>query len=173
MVELPAVGVELPAVEVERPSLFAWATGSLHAALLVALGVAGLHLSGALGDLLGGLGTLPGAVAYCYLWGVTVVATDQALRQGEISPVGGVPDARGAATAALVWGGTTGLAMFAPVLVLVAGLLLFNVGIGAALAVFVVAVLGSLVAAAVGALVGGLFALLDVALLRAAALVAG
>lgn len=166
--------VELPSAdEFERPSLCAWATGSLHAALLVALGVTGLHLSGAVGDLLGSLGTIPGAVAYCYLWGVTVATTDQALRRAEVSPAVGVPDARGAATAALVWGGATGLAVFAPTLGLVASLVLFNVGVEGVFLVLLVAIVGSLVAAVVGALVGGLFALLDVALLRAAALVIG
>lgn len=162
-----------PPPEPAPPSLLGWAVGSFHAALLVALGVTALHLSGAAGDILGGIGTVPGAVAYLYLWGVATWTTGRALRAGEVSPVDGVPDRWTALRAALSWGAVTGLLVFAPGYLVVAGLLLFSGGVGAVSAVLVVALLGGAVAALVGAVVGGLFAALDVALLGAAALVAG
>ena len=157
----------------ERPSLFSFAVGSFHAALLVALGVAGLHLSGAAGDLLGGVGTLPGAVAYLALWVLTVWTTDRALTASGVTPVEGVPDRRRALRAALTWGAVTGGVFFAALFVVVLVAALVVVGPEALTLVLIGGAVGSVFALVVGALVGGLFALADVGLLRVAVALTG
>lgn len=155
---------------VRAPSLFTWATGSFHTALLVVAGVAAVHLAGRAGDLLGAGGTLPGAVAYLYLWAVTVWTTDRAMTASEVTP-GGIPDRRAAGRAALRWGAATGLAVFLVPFVVVAGFLLVAAGLGAVPALLVGGAVTGVLAAAVGAAVGVLFALLDAALLEVAATV--
>lgn len=178
----PAVGADGPREEQEAgsdalagdpSSLFVWATGSFHAALLVAVLVAALHWSGSAGDLLAGVGTLPGALAYLYLWGVTLATTRKALNASGVTAAGSVADGRNALWAALRWGGATGIGFFAALFVVVAGLLLVNVGIGAVPAVFVVGLVGGLLAALVGAVVGAVLAAVDLAMLRAAVRVTG
>jgi len=160
-------------VAVERPSLFSWAAGSFHAALLVAVLVAVLHLSGAAGDLLGGVGTLPGAVVYCYLWALSAWTTDRALAASGVTPAAGVPDRRGALRAAAAWGGVTGVLFFAALFAVAAGLLVAAAGVEAIGFLLVAGVIAAMLAAAVGAVVGVALALLDVALLRAAVALTG
>lgn len=161
------------ATTVEPSPLFAWATGTFHTAVLVAALVAGLHLAGAAGDLLGEVGTLPGALAYLYLWIASTWTTGRALQSGGVAPVDGVPDRARALRGALTWGGVTGVLFFAALFVVVAGLLLLNVGLGAAAAVVVIGLLGGLLAAVVGAVVGAVLAAVDLALLHLAVLVTG
>lgn len=162
-----------PARRNDPSPLFVWATGSFHAALLVVALVGGLHLAGAAGDLLQGVGTLPGAVVYLYLWAVTLATTRRALRASGVTPAGGVPDGRNALGAALRWGGATGLGFFAGPFVVVAGAFFLRGGLDAASVVGLLLIVGGIVAAVAGAVVGAVLALLDLALLRAAVLVTG
>lgn len=150
--------------------LVVWCLATFHAAFLVAVGVLALHRSGAAGDLLAGLGTLQGFALFLALWTVTWWTTRRWLAEATVDARAGTTPSVGASLVpALKWGGLDGLVFL---LFLVAVLLVPNaVAAGTVSAVYVLALLvlvGSLVAAVVGALVGGLFALVDLALLRAA-----
>jgi hypothetical protein len=170
--EGPDTTGEAPSPAVGPSPLFVWATGSFHAAFLVAALVAGLHRSGAAGDLLEGVGTLPGALAYLYLWGVTLWTTRQALRAAGVSP-GESHVGVGALRSALVWGGVTGGAFFGALFVVLAGSIFVRAGLDAVGLVVLIGVGGGLLAVLVGALVGGLLALVDLAALRATDLLVG
>lgn len=163
--------IDPPAWPRDRPDLFAWAVGSFHAAVLVAAAVAALHASDVAGAALAGVGTLPGAVAYLYLWALAVWTAGRGLAGGDVTPAG-APDTRAAIVAAMAWGAVTGLGVFVPGLVLVAGLLLFGAGVDALPAVVIVGTVGAAFAAAVGAVVGAVLATMDLALLRAATFLA-
>lgn len=157
---------EGPGAPTGPPSLSTWATGSFHAALLVAALVAALHLSGAAGDVLAGVGTLPGAAAYGYLWGVTVWTTGRALDAGEVTPNGDAAAPRGVIRAAVVWGAATGGLFFATLLAVAAVALLVTSGLEALATVAIVGVVGGVLSVLLGAVAGVVFALVDLALVR-------
>lgn len=172
----PADGEESAAAPDARPGpprLVVWAAGSLHAALLVALLASALHLSGAAGDVLAGLGTLPGIAVYLYLWAVTTVATRRALRTAELGADGRVGRPGRAAVAAAVWGAATGLAFLLGPLVVAGGFVLVTSGPDVLVFLALVGLAGSVVAAVVGGLVGLAFAGLDLLLVRAAGSLVG
>lgn len=154
----------------EPDALIAWSLGAFHAATLVAVLVALGHTAGALGDLLGGLNTVVGLALYLLLWGLSWGATRAVLAR--------VPPAvieTGGTGAAVAWGALGGAGAGAAFLV---GLVLVAVapailGSGEPLAVVFILSIGATAAAVVGAAVGGLFALLDVALFRLAGRVGG
>lgn len=145
--------------------LVAWALGAFHAALLVAVLVALGHAADALGEL-GDLNTAVGLALYLVLWvlswgvGRRVLAEVPASQAAE-------PDGL---SRALRWGALGGAATgagFLLVTVLVAFVPRALIG-GEIVVVAYISLLGAVVAAAVGTVVGGLFALLDVALIRVA-----
>lgn len=155
------------------PRLVVWAAGSFHATLLVVLLVGGVHLAGAAGDLLAGLGTLPGAVAYLYLWAATTWTTGRGLRTAEFRPDDGVSGGLRAAGAALLWGGVTGVGVLLPVLVLLVGSLALAGDDGVLVAALVFGGVGLPLAATVGAVVGLAFAGLDLLLDAVSGLLVG
>ncbi|WP_435364924.1 hypothetical protein [Haloarchaeobius sp. DYHT-AS-18] len=143
----------------EQPTLLAWCLGTYHTATLTAAGVTGLHLSGAVGDLLGGLNTVVGFAAFLYLWAVTLWTTTRVL--GAVELFG--PDrssARAVVAAGAKWGAVTGILFFLGVLLTLAFAFL-----GEVLVLLLFAGIGGAFALAIGAVVGLAFSLLDVALL--------
>ncbi|MFB6308976.1 MAG: hypothetical protein ABEH35_06570 [Haloarculaceae archaeon] len=152
----------LPHLLPDDPSLLSWALGSFHAAVLVTVAVAALHWSGTLGDLLSGLNTAVGLVAYAILWGATWFGTRWALGDETLERLAAgdvwFPVRRGMLGGAAVGGG---LVIGGGVL---AGLAAVVVNPPAVVAVLIFLGVGGLVALAVGAAVGGLFAGLDAVL---------
>lgn len=146
--------------------LVAWGLGAFHAALLVAVLVWLGHAADALGEL-GDLNTAVGLALYLVLWVLSWRAGRRAL--AKTSPAGIAEP--GGTRRALLWGAlggaATGTGFLAVVVLAFVVPALFR---GAELlSVVLIALFGLPVAAAVGTVVGGLFALLDVALLRVAA----
>lgn len=153
--------------------LLAWAAGSMHAALLVASLALGLHLSGAAGDVLAGLGTLPGVAVYLYLWGVTVWTTGRGIRKAGATATEGVDGRLRAGAAAGVWGAATGALFLAGLLAAVAVALVAADGLESLAVVAVAAVVGLPVALLIGTAVGVAFGLLDLMALAAASRLVG
>lgn len=157
--------------EHEEPDrLIAWSLGAFHAATLVAVLVALGHANGSLGNLLDGLNTVVGLALYLLLWVLSWRASHGVLAR--------VPPAkleRGGAGAALNWGlaggAFSGMAFFVVIaLVAIAPAILQT---GEPLSFGIILFIGLGVAGIVGAFVGGLFALLDVALFRVAGRLGG
>lgn len=169
----PVTGAGRDGLAGDQWSLFVWATGTFHAALLVTVLVAALHRSGAAGDLLQGVGTIPGALVYLYLWAVTLATTRRALRTSGVTPAGGVPDGKTALRSALFWGGVTGLGFYAGPYAIVALGIVLRGGLDAVGVVVLLLAVGGIVATVAGAVVGAVLALLDLALLRAAVQLTG
>lgn len=132
--------------------LRAWALASFHVATLVAVGVGLLHAGGLVGDLLSGLGTLPGVALYLLLW----VLTWRTNRRWLLAHG---PPGRDAVRPALAWGAVTGVGFLSGPL---AALLVLDPTDVVVVVIF--AGVGTPVAAVVGAVVGGVFALVDAAL---------
>lgn len=171
------------------PSL-AWWLASFHATLFVAVPVALLHAVGALGDLLGGLGTLPGLVLFLWLWGATWATNRRWLASSDplaaasgrdggdeaSAGPGGADGARGddsdddsdsaqpgsVLVGAFKWGGVTGLLFFYGLMVGIA------VAVSEPVAVAVLFAAGTVLSPVVGALVGVVLAAFDLVLARVA-----
>lgn len=142
--------------------LVAWCLGAFHAAGLVAVAIWLLHAGGSLGNLLGGLNTAVGLVLYTVLWALSWVTTRMVLAR---------IDVRGSPVDAVVWGALggagTGVAFLLVVVVpVVIANLLTDPGILEVLP-FVLGA-GGTVALLVGTVLGGLFAVVDLALIRIA-----
>lgn len=148
--------------------LVAFAAGSVHAALVMVALLGLLHGSGNLGDALGGLGTLPGAAAYLALWAVAWWTT----RRGVAAAVERGGRVRDALVAGLTWGSVAGVTFLLAVAG-VAGLVLALTEPADVLSVVLFVGIGAAIAAVVGSVVGGLLALVDVALLGVAIRVLG
>lgn len=145
-----------------------WALASFHAALLVALAVGVLYATGAAGDVLAGLETWIGALAYLYLWGVAVWTNRALFERIDGDLVAERPGPTALLAEASKWGGLAGLLVFIPILVV--GIVFF-VGAGGLEAVpfvLLAAVIGTVVSVGIGVVVGVVFALLDLLLLGAA-----
>lgn len=149
----------------DDPPLLGWCLAGYHVALLVSLLLTGLFLAGAVGDLLAGLDTTVGLALYGYLWAVTWWTNRRWLASAGL--VGGRrPDPRVVFAGAMKWGGATGVLFLAAPLVVAAAFLVAEGGPEVTPFVVLVALVGTLLAAATGAVVGGLFAAFDVLLLR-------
>lgn len=146
--------------------LLVWTLASFHAAGLTLGFVLPAYVSGGLSDALPEVGTVPGILGYGYLWGLSYLATRWVLVEevldatlaGALSPA----LLRGTAGGALV-----GLATLLGPLLLVALPALVTGG-GNPVSFALIAAIGSGVAVVVGAVVGLVFALLDVAAVRVA-----
>lgn len=146
-------------------SLAVWALASFHSAGLVALLVVALYFDGSLGDLLGGLDTVTGLGLYLGLWAATWWTNRRAFAA--------VADAGSDASASVVvgtggkWAGVDGI-LFLWMLLLVAVFPPASVTVEGVVYFLAIGCVASLLAFAVGAVVGSLFAALDLALFRVA-----
>ncbi|WP_162224216.1 hypothetical protein [Halorussus salinus] len=150
--------------------LVVWALASFHTAALTALLVGALYLSGALGDLLGGLDTLVGLGLYLGLWATTWWTTRRAF-----AAIGAAGRDGPVSRSVLVgtggkWAGVDGVLFL---WLLVGVVVASSVSVGSATvegALYLLAFVGvaTLLAFAVGAVVGLLFAALDLAAFRIA-----
>lgn len=143
--------------------LVTWAFATFHAATLVVALVVVAHVTGPLGDLLGGLDTLVGLALFVVLWATTWWTNRRWLAAVGLR-VGEQPPTRALVFGGLLWGGANGVLFFWGVYLLAVlptfGLLVVPL--------VIIATAGTVLATVVGALVGGLFAVLDAALLRLA-----
>jgi len=150
------------------PGLLAWAVASFHAALLVALAVVALYLTGSAGGILAGLATWVGVVAYLYLWGVTWWTNRRVLSATGLGLPGRSPTRADVLVEASKWGGATGFLAFLPALVVGVVRFVAAGGLEAVPIVAIGAAVGSVLSVGVGVLVGAGFGLLDLLLVRAA-----
>ncbi|WP_137287078.1 hypothetical protein [Halorussus salinisoli] len=154
-------------------SLVVWALASFHTATLVAVLVTAFYLAGTLGDLLGGLDTLFGLGLYLVLWAGTWWTTRRVLRAvADATSETDTASETGTSALAVVgvggkWGGVNGVLFF---WVLFVGFVALNASleIDAVAFLFVAGGIGTLLALGIGAIVGVVFAVLDLALFRAA-----
>lgn len=153
----------------ERLVVLAFAT--FHATSFVLIGVLIAYRGGGLGQTLQGLNTVVGLGLFIALWVTTYIATRNALQGIDVSS-GARIDGDALIRGAFRWGGLNGV-MF--LLVLASGLLVANMRIQAenvmqtVLFAFAALVPASVVAFLIGALVGVLFAGVDLILLGVAA----
>ena len=146
-----------------RPVPAPFVLASFHVTVLVTLAVGGLHLSGALGDILGGLSTLVGLGFFAYLWGVTWWTNRRVLQRAPLADATTAPGARALVLAGTGWGGVTGLVV---VVLPLAGLAVaFSTG-GEVLSALRVLALGGLGGTTIGAIVGLVAAVVDIGLVR-------
>lgn len=150
----------------EGHSLLVWTVASANAALLVAIAVGLLYAVGGLGDRLAALDTSIGVVAYGYLWGVTWWTNRRWLDAVDPVLLFGAGNAVDLTVGALRWGAVAGVLVFVPAFVAVAVLVGGNAGLAAAPFLLLGAGIGGLLAAGVGAVVGGVLALVDLLLGR-------
>ena len=152
-----------------RPSpLGTWALAGFHTAMLVAVVVTTLFFAGLAGNQLAALDTWVGVVAYLYLWAVTWWTNRQVIDAVGPGLLAGSSDPTDALVEATKWGGLVGLLVFLPALLI--GVVFF-VGAGGIEAVpflLLAAAVGSVVSAGVGVVVGVVFAILDLLLVRLA-----
>ncbi|MFB6122092.1 MAG: hypothetical protein ABEJ78_01355 [Haloferacaceae archaeon] len=130
--------------------LLAWGLASAHVALLVVVPVLGLSRVGALGSLLHGVGTGVGLGLYLLLWGLTWATNRRWLAEADFD------DPRRTVVAGTKWGAVTGLGFFYGLLAAVAS------ATGDLAFLAILALVGTAFSPLVGALVGGVFAALDV-----------
>lgn len=140
-----------------------WAFATFHAAALVVALVVVAHVTGPLGDLLGGLDTLVGLALFVVLW-ATTWWTNRRWLAGVRLRVGERPPTRALVSGGLRWGGANGV-LFLWSVFLLAVLPAFGFQV---VPLAIIATAGTVLATVVGALLGGLFAALDAALLRIA-----
>ena len=150
------------------PALLVWTLAAFHAAFLVALVVAAVYLAGLANDGLAALETWIGVLAYLYLWGVTWWTNRRMLDAVGSGLLTGSTRTTDVFVEAMKWGGVAGFLAFLPALAVGIALFVGAGGVEALPFVVVGAAIGSALSVGVGVLVGGVFALVDHLLLRAA-----
>lgn len=147
----------------ELDALVTWTLATFHTSAFLLVALLFLYSQGVLHQVLQGLSTAVGLALFAALWGLTYATTDQALS--------GLEDDDAFIGRGLRWGGVNGV-LFLWVLVLVQGTALVLAGLrdplGALLFGLIFLAIGSIVAFGVGALVGLIFANVDLALLALA-----
>lgn len=149
----------------DADALEIWTIATCNVVLFGVVGVLAGHLSGALADVLQGLGTLPGVLVFGYLWTLVVVATRWALADGGLARTD-----QGEMNRLLIRGAIAGALIGAGFLLgLVVGGGLISVASGSIelVSVALIGLIGSLVSAIVGAVVGVVFVLVDTVLYQA------
>lgn len=142
-------------------SLRLWSLATFHTVGFVAAIVAAVHVSGSLRERLGHLDTPTGALAFVALWGLTWLVTKRAIT-GMDPPI----DEAGSGSIVMsmtVAGGWNGVGIFAAAFVVgpLWTLAFHSPGIAALPALFLIAVLGSLLAFTFGGVFGMCFGLVD------------
>ena len=149
-----------------RVSLETWTVATFDVVAFGLVGVLAGHTSGALVDVLPDLGTVPGVLAFCYLWALVLLAMRWVLADG------GLSRDEGRSLARLLARGVAGSAFAGAAFVGGLGLVGGPVGLRSGiepLSVVLLTLFGVVGGALGGAVVGLLFGLLDVGLARAAA----
>jgi len=147
------------------PSLRCWSLATFHTVSFVALAVVATHVNGSLKDALGRLDTATGMAAFMVFWVLTFFSSRAGLRK--MMPNDNAP------TVSVVFqttiaGGWNGTGIFASLIVvsLVSGFASRGVAaIGFLPVQFLVAVIGMLLAFAIGSIIGLAYGLIDALLL--------
>ena len=154
--------------------LLTWSLATFHTTLLLAVLLSLGHATGSLGDLLSGLGTLSGFALFAILW-VAALWTNRRWLD-EVSLLGPDVDGWHVIKRGAIWGAPTGVVFvlgFLAIFVLreanTSAQLTLDMILGAVGVIALVAVVGSLFATVVGAIIGGLLAALDLGLVRVTA----
>ncbi|MFB6101652.1 MAG: hypothetical protein ABEJ73_03730 [Haloplanus sp.] len=157
----PSAPAESPTTVLDDDPPLVWALSSFHAAALLVAPLLPLHAVGALGSLLQGVSTAAGLGLYVALWGITWWTNRRWLAAATLRGM------RGVLGLGATWGAVTGVGFFAVLLVVVA-VNLPELGFLA-----VLALVGTPVAALIGALAGAGFAVVDLLIVRAGHRLAG
>ncbi|WP_135301913.1 hypothetical protein [Haloarcula amylovorans] len=153
--------VESAAAEGRRLALLPWTLGTFDVVSFVLVAVVVAHAMGVLGGLLQGLNTLAGVAVFLYLWAIFVVAARWVLSNASL-----VDDSlRSLALRGVAAGGVSGIAFLLGILAVTAIPQLIT---SQPLSALLIVLIGIVVAAPVGALVGLAIGGLDIALYRAA-----
>jgi hypothetical protein len=150
------------------PRLVVWSLATFHTAFLLVLGVAALHLAGVVGDALAGLGTWAGIALYLVLWATTWWTTRRWLGALDGDPFAGRADVDGALWPAAIWGGVDGVLFFLVLLAVLGAQAFARAGVDVLSFLAVAAVVGGLLAFAVGSVAGLLLGSFDLLALRVA-----
>jgi len=145
-------------------ALETWAVATFNVVAFGLVGVLAAHLSGALADLLPGLGTLRGVLVFGYLWTLVVLGTRWALADGGLARAG-----RGETTALLLRGTAAGSLVGVAFLLGVAlggGVVAGATGGIEPLSVALITLFGGAVSTVVGGVVGLASVLVDLGLSR-------
>ncbi|MBV0923927.1 hypothetical protein KTS45_06895 [Halomicroarcula limicola] len=149
------------ATDGRRLDLLPWALGTVDVVAFALVGVVAAHAAGALGGFLRGLNTLAGVAVFLYLWAIFVLAARWVLSAASLAD----DSLRSLALRGVAVGGVGGTAFLLGILAVTAvPQLLVSQPVSALLVVLI----GIVVAAPVGALVGLVLGGLDIALYRAA-----
>jgi hypothetical protein len=150
--------------------LTVWAVATFHASLFVIASVLVSYRGGGLGSLLAGLNTLVGLGLFAALWATTLFTTERALVGMDL--LGEVDELR-FARRVFRWGAANGMAFLGVLgLVLIAGATVALPQGGSPFGLLTFALVAApfalIVAAAVGGVVGVLFAVIDLGLIALA-----
>ncbi|KAB1188487.1 MULTISPECIES: hypothetical protein [Haloferax] len=146
-----------------------WTIATFNLVVFGLLSVLVGHTSGSLADILAGLGTVEGVLVFGYLWALTVLATRWVLSEGGLDRI-----REGELSSLVVRGGLAGGLIGAGFLVgvILAGALVnlvtgpWSIRLDGVLPFVLIVVVAGGVAALVGAVVGGVFVIVDAALYR-------
>ncbi|SEO54763.1 hypothetical protein SAMN04487948_103172 [Halogranum amylolyticum] len=159
--ELESVDDHSPPVDDPDP-LLVWCLAAYHTALFTLVPVVGLHWTGALGDLLGGLSTTVGLALYLLLWATTWWTNRRLLATTPFEPSAW----REILTGGVKWGGVTGSCFLLELVVVAVVQVAIDGGLGvpdvaSVLPLLLFLALGAATAFVVGGLVGVVQAVLD------------
>lgn len=142
-------------------ALLCWGLAAFHTAVLVLVLVMYLYGSAPLGELLAEIQTSIGLLLYGALWGITWWSNHRWLQETQLLEADAVSDPDTVILAGFKWGGTTGVIFFGVLIVL---LILPQIPLGGIPFVVLLALIGAIVAFAIGGLLGGIFAVADIVL---------
>ncbi|MBX0297160.1 hypothetical protein [Haloarcula nitratireducens] len=152
---------ESAAADGRRLSLLPWALGTVDVVSFALVGVVAAHAAGVLGGLLQGLNTLAGVAVFLYLWAIFVLAARWVLSTASLADA----SLRALALRGVAAGGASGVAFLLGILAVTAVPQLLT---SQPLSALLIVLIGTVVAAPIGALVGLVLGGVDIALYRAA-----
>jgi hypothetical protein len=155
--------IGLRGADSERFVTFAF--GTFHTVIFIVTAVLVLHLSGALVGLLTGLNTLTGLALFAALWATTTWSTGRAIR-GVGGPVLATRTPIGAVVTRAARSGALNGVLFLAAAAVILALSTLLAGQGESIGVFIfggffVVLVGTLAGATIGAILGVLFAAID------------
>lgn len=140
-----------------------WSIATFDVVLFGLVGVALGHASGALADVLLGLGTVPGILAFAYLWFLAWIATRWVLADGGLDRSG--EDSSSLAVRGAAGGAGVGAGFVAGIVLATGAVNIASSG-GSIAVLLYLGFLGVLAGAVVGTVVGTAFALVNVGCYR-------